>query len=219
MMISLPLPRYSRKENPEYWLKMFQATAKVQVWTTDEDKLMFIPMFFKSEMRVWFYDGKYTDFQEFAAVFVERFGLKIKKYRPLKKTPTIRKKNKESAQAYGYRLRQWKVRHGASLSESDMLHQFVNGLNPKSLRQAVRAEYPKDLDTAIRKAIELEEDEHNPFSDSDEGPAYRDQESDDSSSDIDEQATKNRKNKIKTPNPWTKRLSPSRSKSKRCGFS
>jgi hypothetical protein len=50
-MKSLPMPRYSRKENLEYWLKMFQATANVQGWTSDEGKLMVIPMFFKSEVK------------------------------------------------------------------------------------------------------------------------------------------------------------------------
>jgi hypothetical protein len=87
----------------------------------------------------------------------------------LKKLLTIKKRNKESVQSYADRFPQWKVRHdkqvskdqsGASLFESDMLHQFINGLNPKPLRQTVRAEKPKTLNAAICKAIELEEDHH-----------------------------------------------------------
>ncbi|KAI8574916.1 hypothetical protein K450DRAFT_264124 [Umbelopsis ramanniana AG] len=205
-MKSLPMPRYSRKENPECWLETFQATAKVQGWTSDEDKLMVIPMFFKSEVRNWFYDGGYTEFKDFSEAFVERFGLKMKKYVPLKKLLNIKKRNKESVQAYADRFRHWKVRHdmqvnkdpsGACLSERDMLQRFVNGLNPKPLRQAVRAKNPKNLNTAIRMAIEWKEDEDDSFSDSDEGPAYGDQDSENSGSDVEEKPAKAHKNRKK----------------------
>lgn len=202
------MPKHSCKENPEYWPKMFQATAKIKGWTTDEDKLMVIPMFLKFEVRACFYDSEYTVYKEFSGAFVERFGLK--KYAPLKKLPTISKKHKETAQAYGDRFRQWKVRHdkhasknpsGGGLSESDVLNQFVDELNPKPLRQAVCTENPRYLDMAIRKAIELEEHDDDSFSDSDEGPAYRHQDSGISSSDDEEKPVKARKNRRKTAQP------------------
>lgn len=90
------------------------------------------------------------------------------------------------------------------MSESDILHQFVNGLNPKPLRQAVRAENPKNLDTAIRKAIEIEEDEDDSFSDSNEGPACQDQDSENSSSDTEEKPPKSRKSRRKVTQPRDK---------------
>lgn len=163
-------------------------------------------MFFKSEVRAWFYDGEYTAFEDFSSAFVERFGPKVNKYAPLKKLLTIKKKSRESAREYGDRFRQWKVKHDkhakkdpkiAALSDNDLLHQFLNGLTPKSLRQAVRSEGPKDLETAMKKAIELEDDEDDSFSDSDEGPAYRQQDSDSSPSEDEEKPLKSRKNRGK----------------------
>jgi hypothetical protein len=67
-MKPLHMPRYSRKETPENWLQTFQATAKVEGWTTDEDKLTVIPMFFKSKVRDWFYDGEYKEFKDFRGI-------------------------------------------------------------------------------------------------------------------------------------------------------
>ncbi|KAG2182733.1 hypothetical protein INT44_005713 [Umbelopsis vinacea] len=195
-MKSLPMPRYSRKENPEHWLKMFKATAKVQEWISDEDKLMVIPIFFKSEVRAWFFNGEFTEFEVFSSAFIERFGPKMNKYTPLKKLLSIKKKPNELAGQYSDRFRWWKVMHdesakkdpkAAALSEDDLLHQFIVGLNPKPLRQAVRSENPKNLEAAMRKAIEMEEDENDSFSDSDEGSAERRQESSDSSASEDEE--------------------------------
>ncbi|KAI8583163.1 hypothetical protein K450DRAFT_268687 [Umbelopsis ramanniana AG] len=105
-MKSLPIPKYFRKEDPEYWLRMFESTAKVQDWTTDMDKLMVLPTFFKSEVRAWFYDEKFTEFDQFSSAFVERFRPKMSKYVPLKKLLSIKKKSNEAARDYNNHFRQ-----------------------------------------------------------------------------------------------------------------
>lgn len=111
-------------------------------------------------------------------------------------------KSNGSARQYEDRFRQWKAKHDksakkdpnvVSLSKGDLLHRFINGLVPKPLRQAVRAEGPKDLEAAMRKAVELEEDEDESFTDSDQGLAERRQDSDSSASEDVEKPSKSRR--------------------------
>ncbi|KAG1037825.1 hypothetical protein G6F43_012776 [Rhizopus delemar] len=70
----IKIPEYSRNVDPARWIKLFEANVEVVGATTDDQKLLIVPGYFKSDsITEWFTDQDFDEWETFKKKFTERY--------------------------------------------------------------------------------------------------------------------------------------------------
>ncbi|KAG1136213.1 hypothetical protein G6F37_012180 [Rhizopus arrhizus] len=163
------IPTYEKGQDPKEWFDMYETGVKVAK-IPEAEKLTMIPgSFSSSTARRWFFNQEFTDWATFQEEFMDRFSArKGSPKKILKKLLDIKRQPEESIRMYIDRFDALKAAHlgetkknpnCTTLTSSDLKDAFINGLQPRFLKEAILQANPVTLKDAKSLAKAKEDNE------------------------------------------------------------